>query len=60
VGHPERRLAEAAKHRCFDVIAPQGASEGASEGACEAATLREALTLALPRPSARGVAIAAA
>jgi DNA repair protein RadA/Sms len=43
VGHPERRLEEAAKHGCHGVIAP--ADTGA--GACEAATLREALTLAL-------------
>lgn len=45
VGHPERRLAEAAKHGCREVIAPKGAGEGA----CEAATLRQALAMALPR-----------
>jgi DNA repair protein RadA/Sms len=45
VGHPERRLAEAAKHGCEGVIAPKGAGEGA----CEAATLRQALAMALPR-----------
>ncbi len=56
VGHPERRLAEAAKHSCTGVIAPRGAGEGA----CEAVTLRQALALALPRTSARGVARAAA
>jgi DNA repair protein RadA/Sms len=49
VGHPERRLEEAAKHGCADVIAPPD-SGGA---ACEAATLREALALALPANSAR-------
>jgi DNA repair protein RadA/Sms len=48
VGHPERRLAEAGKHGCESVIAPQGAGEGA----CEAATLRQALALGL----ARGIA----
>jgi DNA repair protein RadA/Sms len=56
VGHPERRLAEAAKHSCVDVIAPRGAGESA----CEAATLRQALALALPRQGARSVARAAA
>jgi DNA repair protein RadA/Sms len=47
VGHPERRLEEAAKHGCRGVIAPAHSAEGACEGACEAATLREALALAL-------------
>jgi DNA repair protein RadA/Sms len=55
VGHPERRLAEAAKHGCEAVIAPHGAGEGA----CEAATLRQALAMALPR-GPREVARAAA
>jgi DNA repair protein RadA/Sms len=49
VGHPERRLAEAAKHGCQSVIAPRGAGEAA----CEASTLREALALALPRRGAQ-------
>jgi DNA repair protein RadA/Sms len=49
VGHPERRLEEAAKHGCGGVIAP--IDSGA--GACEAATLREALALALPKDSRR-------
>ncbi len=49
VGHPERRLEEAAKHGCADVIAPP--ESGA--GACEVATLREALALALPASGAR-------
>jgi DNA repair protein RadA/Sms len=43
VGHPERRLEEAAKHGCGGVIAP--VASGGS--ACEAATLRQALALAL-------------
>jgi DNA repair protein RadA/Sms len=49
VGHPERRLEEAAKHGCGDVIAPVDSGGGASE----AATLREALALALPTDSRR-------
>jgi DNA repair protein RadA/Sms len=44
VGHPERRLEEAAKHGLQDVIAP--ADSGRS--ACEVATLRAALAAALP------------
>jgi DNA repair protein RadA/Sms len=44
VGHPERRLQEAAKHGLTDVIAPVD-SGGA---ACEVATLRAALAAALP------------
>jgi DNA repair protein RadA/Sms len=49
VGHPERRLEEAAKHGCSDVIAPPDSGGGA----CEATTLREALALALPSTSRR-------
>ncbi|HST33161.1 MAG TPA: DNA repair protein RadA [Solirubrobacteraceae bacterium] len=49
VGHPERRLEEAAKHGCADVIAPPDSGGGA----CEATTLREALALALPSGSRR-------
>ncbi|HEX3911809.1 MAG TPA: DNA repair protein RadA [Solirubrobacteraceae bacterium] len=49
VGHPERRLEEAAKHGCADVIAPPDSGAGARE----AATLREALELALPADSRR-------
>jgi DNA repair protein RadA/Sms len=45
VGHPERRLEEAAKHSLTGVIAPPGSGAGA----CEVATLREALASALPR-----------
>jgi DNA repair protein RadA/Sms len=55
VGHPERRLEEAAKHGCGDVIAP--VDSGA--GACEAPTLRDALALALPA-SPRGLTQAVA
>jgi DNA repair protein RadA/Sms len=44
VGHPERRLREAAKHGLADVIAPAGSGNGA----CEAPTLRAALAAALP------------
>jgi len=44
VGHPERRLAEAAKHGLGAVIAPPGSGGQA----CEARTLREALSAALP------------
>ncbi len=47
VGHPERRLQEAAKHGLRDVIAP--ADSGG--GACEVRTLREALAAALGGPS---------
>jgi DNA repair protein RadA/Sms len=44
VGHPERRLAEAAKHGLAGVIAPAGSGGEA----CEVGTLREALKAALP------------
>jgi hypothetical protein len=50
VGHPERRLQEAAKHGLQGVIAP--ADSGAS--ACEVATLRQALAAALPSGSGNG------
>jgi DNA repair protein RadA/Sms len=55
VGHPERRLAEAAKHGLEGTIAPTGSGGGA----CEVGTLRDALAAALPieaRRSARAVA----
>jgi DNA repair protein RadA/Sms len=55
VGHPERRLAEAAKHGCSEVIAPVDSGGGARE----AATLADALALALParsRPLAEAIA----
>ncbi len=48
VGHPERRLEEAAKHGCRNVIAPSGSGGPA----CEASTLGEALELALGPASA--------
>jgi len=44
VGHPERRLEEAAKHGLAGTIAPTGSGGGA----CEVATLRDALRAALP------------
>ncbi len=43
VGHPQRRLAEAAGHGLAAVIAPPGSGDGARE----AATLRDALAIAL-------------
>jgi DNA repair protein RadA/Sms len=49
VGHPERRLEEAAKHGCEAVLAPPGSGGNA----CEAATLAQALSMALPAPAAR-------
>jgi DNA repair protein RadA/Sms len=55
VGHPERRLQEAAKHGCGDVIAPMDSGPEA----CEAATLREALALALPTATGRRAQAAA-
>jgi DNA repair protein RadA/Sms len=54
VGHPERRLQEAAKHGCREVIAPPDSGAGKSE----AATLGHALSLALPAPAARPQAVA--
>jgi DNA repair protein RadA/Sms len=44
VGHPERRLEEAAKHGLQDVIAPVGSGRSATE----VTTLRAALAAALP------------
>lgn len=44
VGHPERRLQEAAKHGLSDVIAPLESGRSARE----VATLRQALAVALP------------
>jgi len=54
VGHPERRLREAAKHGCREVIAPPGSGPGA----CEAQTLAQALALALPARAGRPHAVA--
>ncbi len=48
VGHPERRLQEAARHGLHELIAPPDSGIGSRP----AATLREALALALPRASA--------
>ena len=45
VGHPERRLQEAARYGLRDVLAPVGSGAGARE----VGTLREALAAALPR-----------
>ena len=45
VGHPERRLEEAARHGLRDVIAPIDSGRSA----CEAPTLRAALAAALPK-----------
>jgi DNA repair protein RadA/Sms len=55
VGHPEQRLAEAAKHGLSTVIAPTGSGGGARE----IATLREAITVALGAPVSRARARAA-
>ena len=55
VGHPERRLSEAAKHGLQATIAP---AESGS-GACEVATLREALTAALSSEANRPTRVAA-
>jgi DNA repair protein RadA/Sms len=48
VGHPERRLQEAARHGLGEVIAPPGSGDEARG----AGTLREALALCLPGASA--------
>ncbi len=55
VGHPERRLQEAAKHGLKATIAPPDSGPGARE----ATTLREALSLALPAGGARATMLAA-
>ena len=55
VGHPERRLAEAARHGLVDILAPSGSGEGARE----APTLRHALGLALPPGRTRPTSVAA-
>jgi DNA repair protein RadA/Sms len=54
VGHPERRLQEAAKHSLDNVIAPPGSGAGA----CEAPTLAHALALAMPARASRPQAVA--
>jgi len=55
VGHPERRLQEAARHGLAGVLAPAGSGEGARE----ASTLREALAAALPPGRTRPASVAA-
>ncbi|MGA7704692.1 MAG: DNA repair protein RadA [Solirubrobacteraceae bacterium] len=55
VGHPERRLAEAARHGLKEILAPAGSGEGARE----APTLRHALGLALPAARTRPKSLAA-
>jgi DNA repair protein RadA/Sms len=55
VGHPERRLAEAARHGLSGTIAPAGSGEQARE----AATLRQALSLALSASRTRPASVAA-
>ena len=55
VGHPERRLQEAAKHGLSATIAPPESGLGA----CEVATLREALAAALSTEANRPTQIAA-
>jgi len=55
VGHPERRLAEAAKHGLQRTIAPAGSGAGA----CEVGTLRDALAAALPVAARRPARAAA-
>jgi DNA repair protein RadA/Sms len=54
VGHPERRLSEAAKHGCAEVIAPPGSGPGA----CEVANLSAALASALPAARRQPQAVA--
>jgi DNA repair protein RadA/Sms len=55
VGHPERRLEEAARHGLVDIVAPAGAGAGA----CEAATLRQALAQAFPATAPSRARVAA-
>ncbi len=55
VGHPERRLQEAARHGLTEVVAPAGSGSGA----CEVGTLREALAQVLPPDQARRPRVAA-
>jgi|HubBroStandDraft_3_1064219.scaffolds.fasta_scaffold17283_1 DNA repair protein RadA/Sms len=55
VGHPERRLAEAARHGLSGVLAPAGSGEGARE----VSTLREALSSVLPPRNRRPASVAA-
>jgi DNA repair protein RadA/Sms len=55
VGHPERRLQEAARHGLSEVVAPAGSGPGA----CEVHTLAQALAEVLPREQRRPARVAA-
>jgi DNA repair protein RadA/Sms len=55
VGHPERRLEEAARHGLREVLAPTGSGDEA----CEAGTLRDALAQVLPQTQPRRARVAA-
>ncbi|HEY3828623.1 MAG TPA: DNA repair protein RadA [Solirubrobacteraceae bacterium] len=55
VGHPERRMEEAARHGLRDVVAPAGSGGGA----CEVGTLKEALDRVLPQARSRRATVAA-
>ncbi len=55
VGHPERRLQEAARHGLSEVVAPTGSGPGARE----VHTLAEALAEVLPRQQRRPARVAA-
>jgi DNA repair protein RadA/Sms len=55
VGHPERRLEEAARHGLREALAPAGSGGEA----CEAATLRDALAQVLPPAQPRRARVAA-
>jgi DNA repair protein RadA/Sms len=60
VGHPERRLDEAARHGLRGVVAPPGSGEGARlPGYRPAATLREALAAVFPTSRTRSASLAA-
>jgi DNA repair protein RadA/Sms len=58
VGHPERRLQEAARHGLSEVLAPAGSGAGLP-AVCEVRTLKEALARALPQARARRAPVAA-
>jgi DNA repair protein RadA/Sms len=55
VGHPERRLEEAARHGLREVLAPAGSGSDA----LESATLRDALAQVLPQAQPRRARVAA-
>jgi DNA repair protein RadA/Sms len=55
VGHPERRLEEAARHGLREVLAPAGSGAGA----LESATLKDALAQVLPQAQPRRARVAA-